>query len=55
MSKSKSRIIAEKTIYAVLSILKQEGGELRGKDVINKVRETVEFNDYENHRYEKTG
>lgn len=55
MGKSKSKIIAEKTIHAALSILEKEGGELRGKEVIKKVRESVEFNDYENHRYEKTG
>jgi len=55
MSKAKSKIIAEKTIYAALSILDEAGGELRGKDVVNRVRDNVEFNDYEKHRYEKTG
>ena len=28
---------------------------MRGKDVVDKVRKTVEFNEYESHRYEKTG
>lgn len=55
MTKSKSTIIAEKTIFAAFNILKDAGGEMRGKDVVNKIRETVEFNDYEKHRYEKTG
>lgn len=55
MPKSKSKVIAEKTIHAALTILEQAGGELRGKEVINKVRETVTFNEYESHRYEKTG
>lgn len=55
MSKSKSKKIAEKTIYAALSILKDNGGEMRGKDVVDKIRETVSFDEYENHRYEKTG
>lgn len=55
MSKAKSIIIAEKTIYAAFNILKEAGGEMRGKDVVNKIRETVEFNDYEKDRYEKTG
>ena len=52
---SKSKQIAQKTIYATFKILKDAGGEMRGKDVVDKVRETVEFNEYEKHRYEKTG
>lgn len=55
MSKSKSQKIAEKTIFATFKILKEAGGEMRGKDVVDKIRETIEFDDYENHRYEKTG
>jgi restriction system protein len=53
--KSKSQQIAEKTIFAVFEILKASGGELRGKDVIDKIRDTIPFDEYENHRYEKTG
>lgn len=53
--KSKSKIIAEKTIYTAFNILKENGGELRGKDVVDKIRESVDFNEYEKHRYEKTG
>lgn len=55
MAKSKSKKIAEKTIFATFQILKDAGGELRGKEVVDKIRETVEFDDYEKHRYEKTG
>lgn len=55
MEKSKSKVIAEKTIYATLKILKKAGGEMRGKDVVDNIRETVSFNDYEMHRYKKTG
>ncbi|MFK7050811.1 Restriction endonuclease [Flavobacterium columnare] len=55
MSKSKSQQIAEKTIFATFKILKEAGGEMRGKDVVDKIRETVQFDDYESHRYEKTG
>jgi len=55
MAKSKSIIIAEKTIFATFNILKNAGGEMRGKDVVNTIRDTVEFNNYEKHRYEKTG
>lgn len=55
MSKSKSQQIAEKTIFAAFKILKEAGGEMRGKDVIDKIRETVSFDEYESHRLEKTG
>ena len=54
-TKSKSQQIGEKTIFAAFNILKEAGGEMRGKDVVNKIRETVQFDDYENHRYGKTG
>lgn len=55
MSKSKSQQIAEKTIFAAFKILKEAGGEMRGKDVVDRIRETVSFDEYESHRYEKTG
>lgn len=55
MAKAKSKIIAEKTIFATFNILKNAGGELKGKEVLSKIRESVEFNEYEQHRYEKTG
>ena len=47
MSKSKSQQIAEKTIFATFIILKEAGGEMRGKDVVDKIRERVTFDDYE--------
>ena len=55
MEKSKSKKIAEKTIYATLKILKKAGGEMRGKEVVDSIRETVTFDDYEMHQYKKTG
>lgn len=55
MSKSRSKKIAEKTIFAALSLLKENGGEMRGKDVVDAIRKTVKFDEYESHRYEKTG
>ena len=55
MAKTKSLIIAEKTIFATFKILKDAGGEMSGKDVLTKIHDTVEFNEYEKHRYEKTG
>ena len=52
---SRSKIIAQKTIFAAFNILKKAGGSLSGKEVTEKIRETVEFDEYEKHRYEKTG
>lgn len=52
---SKSEKIAQKTIFATFQILKENGGEMRGKEVIEQIRKRVSFDDYENHIYEKTG
>lgn len=52
---SKSKAVAQKTIFAAFKILKENDGELPGKEVIDKIRETVEFTDWEKERYEKTG
>lgn len=51
----KSILSAAKTIYATFKILKEAGGELPGREVIQRIRETVEFTDWEKLRYEKTG
>jgi restriction system protein len=53
--KSKSKHIAEKTIFATFQILKDSGGEMRGKEVVDRIRETMTFDEYESFRYEKTG
>jgi len=55
MSKSKSQAIAEKVMYASFKILKEAGGEMRVKEIIQKLKDTLTFDEYENHRYEKTG
>ncbi len=52
---SKSKQIATKTIYATLQILKENDGELRGREVVDIVRKRIEFNEYEKHVFEKTG
>jgi len=52
---SKSKHIAQKTIFAAFKILKKNNGSLPGREVVDKIRETVEFDEYEKHRYEKTG
>ena len=55
MAKSRSVQIAEKTVFATFKILKEAGGELRGKEVLQRIADTVPFDDYEKHQYEKTG
>lgn len=52
---SKSTKIARKTVYETFKILKEAGGEMRGKEVIENISARVEFDDYEKHRFEKTG
>ena len=50
-----SKQSAAKTMYATFNILKAAGGQLQGKQVIEKIRETVEMNEWETQVYEKTG
>lgn len=52
---AKTKALGQKIIYAVFNILKKTGGSLSGKEVMQKIRETIEFDEYEKHRYEKTG
>lgn len=52
---SSSKQTAAKTIYASLEILKEEGGELSGKQVIEKIPERIELTEWEKTRLEKTG
>jgi restriction system protein len=51
----KSLQSAAKTLYAALTILKESGGSLPGRDVLEKIRHTVELSEYEKAQYEKTG
>ena len=52
---SRTKLIAQKTIFATMEILKKAGGEMRGNEDLEKIRNTLEFDDYEKHVYEKTG
>jgi len=52
---SKSIQTAAKTIYATFKILKEAGGGLPGREVVQRIRQTVQFTDWERTRYEKTG
>jgi len=50
-----SKRSAAKTIFATFKILKEAGGQLPGKQVIDKIRNTVELMDWEKQVYQKTG
>lgn len=52
---SPSKAVAAKTIYEAFKILKEEGGELPGREIIEKMRTRIEFTDWEKGIYEKTG
>ena len=52
---SLSKQTASKSIFAAFEILKSAGGQLPGKDVINKLRKTIDLTEWEKQIYEKTG
>lgn len=52
---SRSRAIADKTVYAAMLILKEHGGEMKGREVISEVGRRVKFDEWESARFEKTG
>jgi restriction system protein len=54
-SNSKTRPVGIKTLHAALTILKENGGEMRGKDVIAEIGRRVRFDEWESSTYDKTG
>jgi restriction system protein len=50
-----SRQSAIKTVFAAMQILKDAGGRLPGREVIQKIAERIKLTDWEKERYEKTG
>jgi restriction system protein len=52
---SPSKAVGAKTIYETFKILKEEGGQLSGREIINRIRERIQFNDWEKAILEKTG
>ena len=52
---SRSKAVAAKTIYEAFKILKEEGGQLPGKDVIDKISKRLQFTEWEKGTLEKTG
>ena len=54
-SQSLTKQSASKTIFAAFEILKNAGGHLPGREVLNRVRDKVTLTDWEKHIYSKTG
>lgn len=50
-----SKRSATKTVFATFNILKEAGGQLPGKQVIEKIRNTIVLTDWEKEIYEITG
>ncbi len=47
--------LAQRLIFAAFEILKENGGEMRGRDVIREAGARVELNDWAKARFEKSG
>lgn len=52
---SKSRDLASKVIFETFKILKEAGGEMRSVDIVDKIEQNLELDDYDKEVYEKTG
>ncbi len=52
---SPTKDIGVKVIYAAFCALKDHGGEMRSRDVVDAVESQVELDDYACHRYAKSG
>lgn len=52
---SRSRKLAAKVIHEAFKVIKENGGSMKGYEVVEKVRTRLTFDEWETHRYEKTG
>ena len=52
---SKSQVLKEKLIFTAFNILKKNGGELNGRELMDIIEKEVRFDDWAKHQYEKTG
>lgn len=52
---SRSRSLGAKVVFEALKIISENGGEMRGQDVIASVENRVALDGWEQERYEKTG
>lgn len=53
--RSRSSALGAKLMYAAIQVLKDNGGELVGKDVIHEVGKRVSLDEWAKERYEKSG
>lgn len=51
----KVRPLGARLMFAALKVLKENGGEMRGSQVVEEVEKRVPLGEWETHRYEKTG
>jgi restriction system protein len=51
----KVRPLGARLMFAALKVLKENGGEMRGRQVVEEVGKRVPLGEWETHRYEKTG
>ncbi len=52
---SRSRDLAAKVVFKALTILKENEGEMLGRNVISQIEEQLQFDGWESHRYKKSG
>ena len=52
---SKTRQLAAKVIFEAFKILKDAGGEMRGKEVMENIQKNINFNEWESEVYKKSG
>ena len=52
---SRSLALASKVIFTAFEILKENGGELNGREVISQVEKRVDLDDWAKAKYEKSG
>lgn len=52
---SRTKTVGTKTIFAALNAIKSAGGSMNITDILNAIRKNVQFDEWEQGRYEKTG
>jgi restriction system protein len=52
---SPSRALATRVVFEAFKILKAEGGQLPGKEIVDRIRKQLQFSDWDKEVYEKTG
>ena len=55
MSKSKTKKLAEDLIYETFKLLKENNNEMKKSEIMEQIPKKIEFDDYANYVYEKSG